>query len=150
MKQKSVLFLRALYVISLVLALPLNLLSQEKYINPADPQFRQQYDSMVFGDKFVLLAESDQTNNYFIADFSKFSSKFEKVYFLSLVFPSKNVVNIDGDLSHDRIWFLANKKYSSEEVIKELLEDKEKSISFAASLTEDEKNNWLKTNDKYK
>jgi hypothetical protein len=51
-----------------------------KYINPKDPDFRKQYERISFGDKFVLLAESDETNNYFMADFSQFSSRFEKVY----------------------------------------------------------------------
>ena len=76
---------------------------QEQYINPADPAFRAKYESLVFNDKFVLLAESDNNNNYYIADFSKFKSRFEKIYFLNLVFQSEKIVNLEGNLEHQQV-----------------------------------------------
>jgi hypothetical protein len=126
-------------------------LSQEnKYINPDDPEFRAKYNHLIFNDKFVLLAETDQTNNYFIADFSKLTSKFEKVYFLNLVFGSDKIVNIDGDLSHDRIWFLANHKYSEMEIIANFNDLKDKTLKAKIELTENEQKSWLLKNDKVK
>ena len=123
---------------------------QEKYINPADPVFRAKYESLVFNDKFVLLAESDNNNNYYIADFSKLKSRFEKIYFLNLVFQSDKIVNMEGNLEEERIWFLADKQYEVNNIFTLFDELKEKTLSASTAYSVEEKNTWLKANDKYK
>ena len=124
--------------------------TRDKYINLADPAFRSKYETLVFNDKFVLLAESDRTNNYYIADFSKFKSRFEKVYFLNLVFKSEKIVNLEGDLKQQRIWFLANKQYPVKEITGLFDELKGTTVSISTAYSEEEKAGWLKENDKYK
>lgn len=123
---------------------------QEKYINPGDPAFRAKYEWLVFADKFVLLAESDNNNNYYIADFSKFKSRFGKIYFLNLVFQSEKIVNMEGNLEQKRIWFLANKQYEVKNILTLFDELKEKTVSASTSYSDEEQNTWLKANDKYK
>jgi hypothetical protein len=151
MRRKGFFIHRRLYFILLLFFIGSQAISQEvAHINPADPQFRAKYETLSFDNKFVLLAESDPTNNYYIADFSTFSSKFEKVYFLSLVFTSRKIVNIDGDLNQDRIWFLSNKKFSEKETIQEFETLKEQTLKAASGMTEEAKAKWLSENDKYK
>src|SRR5512138_1053258 len=79
-------------------------------VNPADPAFRAKYDRISFGDQFSLMVHSDSQNNYFIVDLTRLPTKFEKVYFMNLVFKESKVVNIDSDLGKDRLWFLSNKR----------------------------------------
>ena len=124
--------------------------SAEKYINPADPSFTAKYDHLQFNDKFVILAESDAANNYFITDFSRLESRFEKVYFLNMTYGTSKIVNLHADLTQKRIWFLAKKLYTVEEiksVFTDLLDQTRKKSS---SLSDNEKNTWLKEHDKYK
>jgi hypothetical protein len=121
-----------------------------KYINPKDPEFRKKYEQANFDGKFAILAETDETNNYFIADFSQLPSKFEKVFFLNLVFKNDKLVNIDSDVTQVKIWFLASKRYQQKEILAIFDRLKEKTTSAGKSFTEPEKEQWLLKNDKYK
>ena len=150
-EMKKTIFRTALLLIFLLLIFPACAQEiGEKYINPADPQFLAKYNHLQFNDKFVLLAESDATNNYYIADFSKLKSRFEKVFFLNLTFQTQKLVNLTADLSTERIWFLANHQYSEKEIIALFIRLEEQTEKKNVDLTEDEKKGWLKDNDKYK
>lgn len=125
--------------------------SQEKVvINPADPAFRQKYENVDFNGKFSVQVLTDNTNNYFIADFSKFRDKYEKVYFLFLVFQNGKVVNLDGDLNHNKIWFLSDIRISKDEINNLLQELKTQTEKNSSTLTVEQKATWLLSNDKYK
>jgi hypothetical protein len=119
-------------------------------INPKDPAFRQKYEKVDFHGKFSVPVIKDQTNNYFLVDISQMKDKFEKVYFLSLVFKNGKVVNIDGDLTQSKIWFLSDLKNSVDEVNKIFQDLKEQTLQQSKSLTDDQKAKWLLENDKYK
>ena len=124
--------------------------SENLEINPADPVFRQKYENFDFKGKFSAQVLMDNTNNYFLVDFSKFKDKYEKVVFLTLVFQNGKVVNIDSDLKQDKIWFLSDKQNSVEEVNKLLQNLKDKAIKTSDALSDDQKAKWLLENDKYK
>jgi hypothetical protein len=126
------------------------ILAQDVYINPCDPDFRARYGSLEFGDKFSLLALSDQDNNYYIVDFTKLPTRFEKIFFLNLVFRSDKVVCIDSDLAQNRIWFSANRQVQETKIRDTFLELKKKSTDAASLFTEEEKTQWMSKNDKYK
>jgi hypothetical protein len=151
MGRKNILILKKLHSLLFFLLFSLAGHSQvNQYINPADPTFRGKYENLVFDNKFVLLATADLTNNYYIADFSKLSSQFEKVYFLTLIFTSDKIVNIDGDLTHERIWFLANRKYPEKEIMPDFDKYRDQTLKKNAMLSEGDKAKWLSENDKYK
>lgn len=118
-------------------------------INPADPTFREKYSHLNFDGKFYLLAAQDDVNKYYMADFTLFPDKFERVYFLNLVYGSGMIVNIDGDLSQDRLWFLVNKKYSEKEAGTQFDQLREKTHKAAISFTAEEKADWMLKNDKF-
>jgi hypothetical protein len=119
-------------------------------INPQDPVFRQKYENVDFHGKFSVQVLSDNTNNYFLVDFSRLKDKYEKVYFMSLLFQDRKVVNIDSDLKLDKLWFLSNKMYSVEEINNLLQNIKDQTIKNSNSLTVEQKSQWLLENDKYK
>jgi hypothetical protein len=136
----------------ILLFLGLTALGQEEsqvYINPADPAFIEKYKNVDFDGKFAVSPVSDNANNYYMVDFSKLASKFEKVYFLNLIFKGGEAVNIDGDLSKDRIWFLSNRKYSTKDIFILFDQLKAKAEKANSSFTEQEKSAWMKSNDKY-
>lgn len=119
-------------------------------INPSDPAFRLKFENTDFHGKFSVLVLNDKTNNYYLVDFSKLKGKYEKVYFLSLVFKNDKIVNIDSDLSQDKIWFLSDKGNPAEEINSIFQNLKDQTIKSSNTLPEDQKANWLLANDKYK
>ena len=119
-------------------------------INPEDPAFREKFSTLDFDKRFYLLAVTDEVNYYYMADFTQFSDKFERVYFINLVYQSDKIVNIDHDLSQPRIWFLVNKKYSKKEIGEEFDLLKDKTLKASSSMTTEEKNAWMMKNEKFK
>jgi hypothetical protein len=126
------------------------LMAQEVYINPQDPGFRAKYKDVDFAGRFSVVAVSDQDNNYYIVDFTKLPTRFDKIYFINLVFKGDKVVNIDPDLDQDRVWFLAVKTTKEQVVHDYLLNLKKKTEEAAAAMTTEEQSEWLKKNNKYK
>lgn len=124
--------------------------SQEVYVDPKDPAFRAKYENIDLAGKFSALALSDDQNNYYMADFTQLEGKFEKVWFLNLVFKGDKVVNIDPDIHQERVWFLAVKAIPEKTVNDYLLSLKEKTLKASATYSEEEKSEWLQKNDKYK
>ena len=119
-------------------------------INPGDPAFREKFSQLSFEGKFYTLAVRDQVNNYYMADFTLLPGRFEKVYFINLVYTSDRIVSIDSDISQDRLWFMVNNKYTDSEAAVEFDALKEKTLATSVSLTQDEKEEWIKKNDKFK
>ena len=124
--------------------------SQEVYINPADPAFRARYGEVEFGDRFSLVAVSDAGNNYYLVDFTKLPSRFEKVYFLNLTYKSDRVVCIDSDLTQDRLWFSAPKERKESDVTDYFLDLKKKTLKASSVYSGEEKMQYLNKNDKLK
>lgn len=124
--------------------------AQEVNIDPSDKDFIQKYASFDFkGDFAVKVFESDN-KNYYILDFTVFPDRFRKVWFMNLTFGYSWLVNLDSDISHDRIWFFTDGRVSEKETLELLTKLKKQTDSSGMNLTEPEKKNWLKDNDKYK
>jgi hypothetical protein len=119
-------------------------------INPEDPSFREKFSHLNFDGQFYILAVKDAVNNYYMADFTRFPEKFERVYFINLVYKSGKIVNIDNDLSQNRVWFLVNNKYSGKEAGTEFDQLRDQTLKAATTLTAEEKANWMLKNDKFK
>jgi len=119
-------------------------------INPQDPAFREKFSHLSFDGKFYILAVKDQFNNYYMADFTQFSERFEKVYFINLVSFSSKIESIDNDLSQPRPWFMAGNTYPDKEIASEFNELREKTLKASSTLTDKEKANWMQKNDKLK
>ena len=124
--------------------------AQADGIHPGDPGFRQKYADFDFKGRFAVVIEQNSLDNYFLLDFSKLTSRFERVYFLNLGFTSYKIVNLDPVVTEDKICYMANAKYDINELVNLFEELKNKTAQNAATWTEDEKAKWLKDNDKYK
>jgi hypothetical protein len=118
-------------------------------INPEDPAFREKFSHLNFDGKFYILAVKDAVNNYYMADFSQLKDKFERVYFVNLVYKSEIIVNIDSDMSQDRVWFLVNNKRSEKEAGAEFDLLRKKTMEAATTMTAEEKAKWMVKNDKF-
>lgn len=130
-----------------------NIMAQEVSvlpIDPSNPEFRAKFDKLEFNDRFAVLAASDESNHYFLADFSKFQTRFEKIWFLNLVFQDAIIVTIDSAIELDRFWFLSKRIYSEEQVLDEMDALKTSTFKRSEEMTEDEKAEWMGIHDKYK
>lgn len=123
--------------------------AQEVYVNPQDPAFRERYSSLDLTGRFSALAVSDETNHYYVVDFSTLPDRFSKVWFINLVFRGDKAVAIDADPQQDRVWFLAPKTTSGKVVSDYFLELKKKTETARSVMSEPERAEWLKKNDKY-
>jgi hypothetical protein len=140
-------------IILIFLGITGSLFAQEKQevrIDPGNPAFQESYRNFDFKGNFAALVTHDADNNFYLVDFSKLPGKYDKVCFMNFCFGEDKIVNIDGDLSHDKIWFLANKKYTEQEVLKIFSSVREKTEKSSQLLNEEQKSVWLKANDKYK
>lgn len=119
-------------------------------IDPHEPGFREQFNHVDFGGNLALRVAGDTTNNYFILDLTRFNSKFDKVWFIYRIFHEEKPVLIDSDISSDRLWFSANRRYNENDVLDLFLKLKLATDEVSGRMTEEEKGEWMKTNDKYK
>jgi hypothetical protein len=135
---------------SLIFVGTLTVQAQSKGIDPGDASFIQKYENFDFKGQFAVLIEQYDPNNYFLIDFSKLSTRFERVYFMNLSFTNYKIVNVDPDISKNKICFMSNKLNSEKEVIAIFDELKKKTSIVADTWSEAEKSKWLNENDKYK
>ena len=122
---------------------------KEVVIDPANPEFRDKFKEVSFDGKLALKVLNDETNDYYLLDLTRFRSGFEKVWFINLIFHEEKIVCIDHDLTGDRMWFLANRKYSEKEVLDLFTTLKEYTDRRSAQMTLEEKQLWMDVNDKY-
>ena len=124
--------------------------AQQEAIDPHDSVFIKKYAGFNFKDKFAVPIGRYEVNNYFLLDFTKLKSRFEKVYFMNLCFTVNKLINIDPDIAKTRVCFMANKKYDENEIITQFDELIKQTSVINSTWSQDEKNKWLKANDKYK
>lgn len=134
----------------LIFLLPaIGLTAQEIPFDPQDPVFRERYREIDFNGGFSVLVMSDTESDYYVADFSSLASRFEKIWFLNLVFRGDRVVVMNADPTGDQAWFKAERDGQSAKVHEYLLGLKKKSEEAALRYTKEEQDEWLKKNDKY-
>ena len=138
------------FIFTLSLLVNLTLSAQQSEINPAYPGFITKYANFDFKGSFAAAIDKDAANNYFLIDFSKLNSRFERVYFMNLSFSYDEIINIDPDINKNRVCFMSHKNYSVADVLKTFDAIKEKVLLTSSSWSEDKESQWLNVNDKYK
>jgi hypothetical protein len=117
--------------------------------NSSDQSVKFHFDQKDFGDRFCVAADNDADYNYYVINMEKFAGRYEKIYFLNLVFTNDKIVNIDAEIDNTQLWFKSSIQ-NPENDITCLMDDLKKQTDQAASkLSGAEKTAWLKTNDKY-
>jgi len=147
---KMKMFLRGVLLYCLLTVVAFGAMAQQKCIDPSDSALVQKYADFDFHGNFALMVEKDNLNNYFLADLSSFTGRFERVWFLNLVFQHPEVVNIDPNISRNHIWFQAHSRYSVQSILDQLDVCKKETMASSERWSPSEKSNWLKMNDKYK
>ncbi len=147
---KTYLFFRTVFVTCLFLGYAMVSIAQEENVDPADSAFNAKYASFDFKSRFAAVATTDSRNNYYLVDFTKLPDRFERVWFMNLVFQHPEVVNIDPDIRKVKLWFQSDHRYPVKEVIDLFDNLMNKTKEAAQSTTTPEKVSWLKNNDKYK
>jgi hypothetical protein len=136
--------------LAIILFANLAVCAQQTGVEPNDPAFIAKYATFDFKGNFSSAIDKDAAKNYFLVDFSRLPSRFDRVYFMDLSFSANEIVNIDPVITKDRVCFSASKKYSEDEVVK-IFGELEKKVKDASSAwSEDKKSAWLQKNDKYK
>ncbi len=142
--------MKSLLVFTLILLGAFAMNAQNTGIDPGDASFIQKYQNFDFKGRFAVMIDHQDQNNYYLLDFSQFSSRFEKVYFMNLSFSNYRIINIDPDIAKSRVCFMSNVKYSETEVVAIFDDLKKNTSAIANQWTVEEKAKWLKENDKYK
>ena len=69
---------------------------------------------------------------------------------MNLCFGDYKIINIDPVVTMDKVFFMANQTYETDELLKLFGDLKDKAVNTAAAWAGEEKTKWLKVNDKYK
>jgi hypothetical protein len=125
-------------------------MAQQTFIDPSDSALIRKYTNFDFHGNFAMMVEKDNLNNYYLVDLTSFSGRFERIWFMNLVFQHPEVVNIDPEISRKQIWFQAHSRYSEKSILDQLYVCKKETMTVSERWSTTEKSNWLKMNDKYK
>jgi hypothetical protein len=124
--------------------------SMGQAVSDGIPDLLFTFEQADFQDRFAVMAASEEEFDYYVTDLTRFTDRFEKVYFLNLTYSDHRIVNIDANIESDQLWFKAHYKYE-QAAMTCLLEDFMKETKqVSQSWTETEKNTWLQQYDKFK
>lgn len=151
MKTPFQFFFRGLWMVALMLTVQQLVAQQETGMvaDPTDPAFRSRFQDVSFGDAVAVKVLEDANRSYFLADMTMFPTRFEKITFLNLVFVDDILVNMDPDLSQERMWFMAFSSFPEADILLRFEELKEKTLQANREMTSAEKEAWLEIHDKY-
>lgn len=90
--------------------------------------------------KFI---KSDANNYFYEIDLGKFSTQFEKSYFMNQVYNNNVLVSIDSDLSKSKIQIMANIFHSEKKIFENLESIILNTETANSSFTQLEKQNWM-------
>lgn len=95
--------------------------------------------------KFV---KSDANNYYYQIDLTKFSTQFEKSFFMNQVYKNNVLVSIDSDLSKNKIQIMSNIAHTEQKIIENIEDVIYKTVSANSSYSPQDKQNWMTSNTK--
>ena len=108
------------------------------------------FDQDEFNGRFSVMVQSDGNYDYYAVDLTSLNDRFERVYFMNLTYPESKLINIDGDIDKDQVWFKAYYTNKEPEITCLFKDLKEKTGETALKMTSAEKSAWLASHDKFK
>jgi hypothetical protein len=121
----------------------------QQVIPSSEPELKFHFDQKDFGDKFCVAADNDDTYNYFVINLEKLPDRFEKIYFLNLVYSNNKVVNIDGEIDKSQLWFKSYYKNTEDDIICLMNDMKKETHNVSLDMSETDKKAWMAKYDKY-
>jgi hypothetical protein len=116
---------------------------------PVVSQIQPAFSQQEFGDRFCVLALSEENYDYYAIDLTKLGGSFERVYFMNLSYEEPKIINLDGDLEKDQTWFKVYYTQSENDItclFNELLVKTEKS---SREMTAEQKSAWMTKYNKF-
>lgn len=108
------------------------------------------FEQKDFDGRFAVLAIIQEEYQYFVIDQTALGSRFERIYFLNLVYGESKLISIDGQVDNDQLWFKAHIKHTEQEMVGLFDELKGKTVQASQSMPDSEKNAWMNKYDKFK
>ena len=118
-------------------------------LSPGDPGFLDQYIHFDFKGNFASHILSEEESNYFLVDLTKIPSRFDRIYFMNLSFSAIEIVNVDFNVNKKVACFKGHIKYSQTTILAKFDELLTKTLLVSSTSSADQKEDWLKINDKY-
>ncbi len=126
-----------------------HLSAQEVEFNPADSSFHMRYADFDMQGNFCMMVFAGERKNYYLADFTMLPERFDKIWFMNLVFKDTIVVNADRAIDRERIWFTAENAYPERVVTARMESLRQETLRKSGLMTAGEKSEYLRMNDKY-
>jgi len=102
-----------------------------------------------FNGRFAMAVSRDSASIYYLLDFARLASRFERVSFMELSFRCDTIVNVDPDIMKDQVLFKASIRYPETEV-SGIFQRLQTTVNQRSAVwTREEKSAWLEHNDKY-
>jgi hypothetical protein len=118
--------------------------------DPVNDKIILSFNQEEFGDRLSVLYDSDNHWDYYVVDLIKIGGRFERVYFMSLTYEDRRIVNVDPEIEKGQIWFKAYYTYTEEEITCLFRDLKEKTDEASRQMTPEEQSDWLVRFDKFK
>ncbi len=115
--------------------------------SPLDPMFT--FDQTQFDDRFAVHVFSDEVYDYYVIDYTKMPQRFERIYFLNLIYKDDQVVHIDPDINKTQSWFKSHERYPQTEIICKLEDFLDETLEASRLWPEADKQAWLLKYDKF-
>lgn len=112
----------------------------------AQTESKQADKKIVFGKEFVMKIDKGENNTIYLVDMTKLNSKFERMYFMELIYKDSKIISMDSDINKDQVRFAANNKYTFPEIQKLFLDLKVKTEQAAINSSSRDKNKVLNQN----
>lgn len=107
---------------------------------------KQSVIKRTFGKEFVKMIDRGENNTIYLVDMTKLTSKFERVYFMNLVYNDNKIISMDSDINKDQLSFGAANKYPFQEIEKLFLDLKDQTAQASKNLSSKEKEKAVNQN----
>jgi hypothetical protein len=113
-------------------------------------QLQLVFDQHEFGDRFAVLAMSDENYDYYVVDLTKLGDTFKRVYFMNLTYNESKLVNLDADIAKDQTWFKTYYTNKEIEITCLFNELKDKTEKAQTDMSTEEESQWMAKFNKFK
>jgi hypothetical protein len=141
--------LRMLFVLLIALSASAANYAQNPDAGNDDLQLSARAAQTDMSGKFSVRVMEQNSRNYYLVDFTKLNGRFQKVWFMNLTFEHHWLVNLDPDIDSGKVWFFTASGVAEKQVTELFDKLLRQTLETSARFSMQEKEDWLKKNDKY-
>ncbi|MDP3461821.1 MAG: hypothetical protein Q8S18_03420 [Bacteroidales bacterium] len=119
--------------------------------DPTMELLESKLQDVVFGNKIAAYVHQDEVNDYYVVNFSGFSSRYEQVFFAVSLNELNYLTSISSDFEQGNMWFSVNRSLNKKSslVIEEIDSQKQLALASFAETNADQRRLWLIEFDKF-